>query len=222
MNVYQNPYFIQANNSLEQHAECLAAYTKTKLKAKKVIVIWSNEKAESRYANAYKNALDSLDKSIIINDVKVISGAYQYLDKNAENILFIPSADQAAVITAFKYLSTLDPSYKFTVLGHPRWFDFPNLDISVMQKLKVRLTTSFHPDYNSPETIHFVMKYREVYNTEPSEFAFRGFDHTYYFGSLMMKDGKNYYKKMNSQKMNSTEFDFKQYPYGFQNQEQLK
>jgi ABC-type branched-subunit amino acid transport system substrate-binding protein len=218
LSLYGNPYFIMANNSLEQHAQRLAEFTRKDLKAKKVIIVWNNQKQEGRYGNEYKNVLDSLDKSIVMVDIKSVNSILQELSKTSDNIIFIPSSDQAFVITAVKYLNTLDPIYTVTVLGHPRWFDFPNLDMGVLQKLNVHLTTSFYPDYADPSTIDFVRKYRNVYNTEPSEYAFKGFDHTFYFGGSLAKEGKNFYKKLDKQKLNSTTFDFKQTDYGFQNQ----
>jgi ABC-type branched-subunit amino acid transport system substrate-binding protein len=209
---FRNPYFVLVNNTLEAHAERFALFVKEDLKAKNVIILRSNQASEERFAGSFKKKLDSVDKTILKTEVNVsksgTSAIKPALSLQRENIIFIPSSDQAFVLTALKYIRSLGDEYKVKILGHPRWVDFPNVDQGMMQKLQVHLTTSYYPNYQDPETIRFVKLYRDIYNVEPSEFALKGFEQTLYFCTLLGERGKDLYKKFDKKKVNSTTYDF--------------
>lgn len=210
---FKNPYFFMANGSLELHAERMASFVKENLKVSKVIIVRTNQSLETRYVDAFKQRLDSLDKTIQKAELNVSSGGTSSikseLDATKENVILVSSYNQNFIITLLKYLNTLGRNYRITVLGHPKWIEFNDVDFDMIQRLNTHITTSFNPNYENPETIAFIKKYRNTYQAEPSEFAFRGFDQVYYFGKLLAKEGKVFYRKMPNEKLNSTSFVFK-------------
>ncbi|MCB9191599.1 MAG: LysM peptidoglycan-binding domain-containing protein [Flavobacteriales bacterium] len=60
------------------------------------------------------------------------------------------------------------------------WQGFKNVEMDYFDMFRVHVPTPFHVDYNNLEVQYFVQKYRQVYNSEPSTFAFRGYDLAYH------------------------------------------
>ena len=51
---------------------------------------------------------------------------------------------------------------------------------------------SYHINYNTPETKEFIDKYRAAFNTEPTSFAYQGYDILTFFVEAMHTWGKNF------------------------------
>ena len=73
-----------------------------------------------------------------------------------------------------------------------------------------------HIDYNSDEVRDFLLKYRALYNTEPTQFAFQGYDLARYFMGLSAKYGKNWKEHLTESpaKMLQSTFSFTRHPSG--------
>ena len=56
------------------------------------------------------------------------------------------------------------------------WQGFKNVEMDYFDAFRVHLPTPFHVDYENLEVQYFVQKFRKTYMTEPSTFAFRGYD----------------------------------------------
>lgn len=209
---YRNPYFVIANNTLERHAEALAEFALKKMKINRYLIIRNGLAVETRFSKPFVNAIDSLGKKVTHKEIVVskenMASIKSQLNPVENNVILIPSADQAFVITLLKYFRSLDDSYEITLLVHPKWTEFTNVDIVQLQKFKVHISTSFNPDYRDSVTKEFVQKYRDTYHDEPSEFAFRGYDQTMYFISERLNEGRNFYSKLKPRRMLSTGYEF--------------
>ena len=62
----------------------------------------------------------------------------------------------------------------------------------------------------------FLMRYRALFNTEPSQFAFQGYDIASYFIELVYKYGNSWKDKLDegNRKMLQNTFNFKKTPNG--------
>lgn len=56
------------------------------------------------------------------------------------------------------------------------WKSFKNVEMDYFDAYRIHRPEMFHVDYEQLEVQYFVQKFREVYKTEPSTFAFRGYD----------------------------------------------
>lgn len=171
---------IMASNTLENHAQNMAKYVVSKKLSSSILIVRSGLLAETRYSKTFEKQLDSLDKKIIHKEILTSQKGYGILEgnlsKTKENFVVIPSADQAYAINLFKYLESLNNQYPITLLVHPKWLDFQTIDPNLFVKYKVTLTSSYYVNYEDPKVMGYVMKYREVFNAEPTEMSFRGFD----------------------------------------------
>ncbi len=186
---------IQANNTLESHAQNMAKYFAKNKLAASVLIVRNGLLAETRYSKTFEKNLDSIDKKILHKEILTAQKGYGIIEGNLskvkENYIVIPSADQAYAINLFKYLETLNDQYPITLLVHPKWLDFQTIDPNLFVKYKVMLTTSYYVNYSDPKVIEFVMKYREIYNSEPTEMSFRGFDQLSFFAKFHATEKSN-------------------------------
>lgn len=90
---------------------------------------------------------------------------------------------------------------------------FETIDIENLHNLKTRVSTSYFIDYESPEVRHFLMEYRALYNTEPTQFSFQGYDLAYFFIKMKSTYGKKWMEniaRMGNTAMMQTDFLFRE------------
>ena len=114
------------------------------------------------------------------------------LDTARNNIIVIPSNDQAFVSEFLTQLNQLANDYKIIVYGMDRWKNFQNISTDYMHSLNVHVTSPNIVNYDSPSEIQFMKKFRSNYYTEPGIYGFSGFDVTYYYLRVMGKYGGNF------------------------------
>jgi len=183
---------IQSNNTLESHAQNMAKYFAKNKLSSSVLIVRNGLLAETRYSKTFEKNLDSIDKKIQHKEILTAQKGYGIIEGNLskvkENFIVIPSADQAYAINLFKYLESLNDQYPITLLVHPKWLDFQTIDPNLFVKYKVTVSSSYYVNYNDPKVLEYVMKYRDRYNTEPTEMSFRGFDQLNFFSKLHSAD----------------------------------
>ena len=213
-NTFNNPYLLTVNNTLNQHAFVAAAFIKNALHPKKVLLIRSGQADEFKYANPFKKGIDSLANGLKFAEIGIKATGYQnigqYLNPNGLNVIVLPATNATFLETIFKELDKLSLTFKIAIMGHPNWEKAAFLNIQTLQRLNTYITSSYNIDYKSFEANMFVKHFRNVNNQEPSEYAFKGFDTGFYIGTLMAKEGKNYFLALdkNPHKGLHNQFDF--------------
>mgnify|MGYP003296771789 CR=1 FL=1 len=64
-------------------------------------------------------------------------------------------------------------------------------------------------DYNSPEVDKFLMTYRALYNTEPTQYAFQGYDIATYFISMCSRYGSDWMRKLDGSEQHMLQSTFR-------------
>ena len=175
---------VLANNTLEDHARSMARYM-LKIRPSNFLIVRSGLLAESRYAKPFLQQIDSIDKKIVHKEIISSKDGFKamipHLSKTKENILVIPSGDQAYAIKLFKFLEEQNEEYKFQLFVHPVWIDYQTIDPALFIKYNVHVSTSYFVDYSDVSTIQFLNAYKLNYNTEPTELSIRAFDQAMFF-----------------------------------------
>lgn len=207
---------ILANNTLEDHARAMARNL-LKLKPGGFLVVRSGLLAESRYAKPFIQQIDSIDKKIVHKEIITSKDGFKamipHLSKTKDNILVIPSGDQAYAIKLFKFLEELKDEYRFQLFVHPVWIDYQTIDPTMFIKYNVHVSTSFFVDYSDAATISFLNKYKATYYTEPSDHSFRAFDQAMFFikdyftKEVTFLNTHHFYKGLSSTFTYSTRFE---------------
>nr|WP_294895853.1 ABC transporter substrate-binding protein [uncultured Pedobacter sp.] len=210
--LFNNPYLITVNNSLDQHAYKAAKFIKSNLKPKKVLLIRSGQADEYKYAIPFKKGMDSLAKGYPVSElgIKAIGyeNVYKYLSPVGLNVIVLPSTDRTFLLTIFKELEKASGNFKIAVIGHPDWEKASFLDFGQLESINTYITSSYQIDYQSDRSGDFIKYYRSKFSVEPSEYAFKGFDIAYYFGGLMNEKEHHFMDKLLNEKFDGIHNDF--------------
>lgn len=58
---------------------------------------------------------------------------------------------------------------------------FSTIEVENLHKLSMHAALSYHIDYDDPRVRRFLLSYRALYNTEPTQFSFQGYDVASFF-----------------------------------------
>jgi LysM repeat protein len=107
--------------------------------------------------------------------------------------------------------------YAYIVAFAPNsWQNFKNIEMDYLEKLRMHLPTPFHIDYDRLEVQYFVKRFRETFKTEPSTFAFRGYDLGMHLGKNLggiKLNGPEYLESVQEQGLQSN-FSWERLPNG--------
>lgn len=222
--IFNNPYLITINNSLDQHAYTAAAFIKRDLNPKKVLIIRSGQPDEHKYVVPFKKGMDSLGKGIQVSEIGIkavgYANVYKSLNPVGLNVIVLPSTDRVFLITLLNELDKLTSNFQIAIFGHPGLEKATFLDNDLLQRLNTYITSSYQIERTSKRNEEFVKYYRSKFQLSPSEYAYKGFDVGYYFGKLMDKQGKNFMENLTKNTFDGIHNDFhfvKNAKYGFSN-----
>ena len=111
------------------------------------------------------------------------------LSSARDNVLVAYGKD---IVFATKILNTINKStqkYPITLIGLPSWSEFDNLLVPNLLNMNAIYFSDHFVDYNDSLVLQFVDDFRVKYDSEPSDFAFEGFDVGWYFLNSLMKYG---------------------------------
>ncbi|MBU1014140.1 MAG: LysM peptidoglycan-binding domain-containing protein [Bacteroidetes bacterium] len=108
------------------------------------------------------------------------------------NVVIINSEDNVFVLDVLTKLNILCDTFPVTIIGIPNWEIFENMDNNIYQNLNVHYLSSSFVDYNEQNVISFVRSFRDEFLSEPGNYAFIGFDISWYFLNALMKFGTDF------------------------------
>lgn len=165
-----------------------------------VTVIYEKGYAESALVTETKTGLDNRGIRYTVFEYGFLEGRgidsllRASLNPAYHNKVIIPSVNEAFVSDALRNLSLIESQGKYSVdvYGMSKWKSFETLEPAYLHSLDLRLAISYNIDYNAPETIEFIAKYKKAFNTVPSSFAFQGYDIMTFFVNAMNEYGKDF------------------------------
>lgn len=189
-------------------------------KHKNIILVKSNRAADKEITALFEEKLNALKTQGF--QYKLHSGSNNgslsnQFTTDKENLIIMPSNEEAAVSDLLRNINYINENYKITVFGLTRWTTFSNIEINYLHNLQFEYYTSFFADYNKNVTKQFVLKMRNYFKTEPSaqsftsqgyNYAFLGYDITYYFLSALAKYGPNFEGCLSNYKVDLIQSDF--------------
>ena len=109
------------------------------------------------------------------------------------NRVVIASESEAFVNDAIRNLGLIIHNKFNVILYAPSKIrSFETIEVDNLHKASLHLTMSYSIDYESPAVRTFVARYRAMFGTEPTQFAFQGYDLTTYFTRIIAKYGRNW------------------------------
>ena len=78
-----------------------------------------------------------------------------------------------------------------------------------LYRANARMAASYYVDYSSGDVKDFILRFRAVFGTEPSSFAYSGYDTMHYFASIVATYGRNWFKKLPDYSERGLQADFR-------------
>ncbi len=119
-------------------------------------------------------------------DVNAVVG----LLRSGTNVVLVPSEDVEYVTALLSKLAGLAKEKEIIVYGLSSWQDMENVSPADMDKVHLRVPASSYIDRSDPRVQAFIRAYRARYNDEPREYAFLGFDVSFYFLTALHEHGR--------------------------------
>lgn len=129
----------------------------------------------------------------------VYSALLSKLDATKENSVIVISNSEAFVSDMLRNLNLINTrsGYKITLYGTPRWRNFENVDINYYHSMNLHISLQYNVNYSSEDVKVFLSKYRALFGTEPSPYAFQAYDLGLYFLGALYNYGPDFVDFLN-------------------------
>lgn len=115
------------------------------------------------------------------------------MTQEGANRVFIASESEAFVNDVVRNLNLLLlENFEIVLYASSKIRSFDTIEVEHFHKTGMRVSLTYYIDYDDEDVRNFLLKYRALYNTEPTQFAFQGYDVAHYFISLCHKYGKRW------------------------------
>jgi ABC-type branched-subunit amino acid transport system substrate-binding protein len=132
------------------------------------------------------------------------------LTKGGVNRIIVASEKESFVADIVRNLSILlGRGYKIAMYAPSRVRTFETVDSSLYHQDHLHICSPYFADYDTPEVKAFVRAYRALYRTEPSQFAFQGYDLAHYFAKVVAKYGNRWTRVLPRVTENGLHTDFR-------------
>lgn len=232
-NLSDNPYYVSIKPSPEVYARKAAQFIHSQYQKPNVFLVRSYDELERKVGFCLDTIVDtnqiaSYNHLTLKEDDWNTAEIFRDTLKKENNLLIIPSENQVfttsiignlkAVDTIAAYEDDLDNlpenllREEVTILGLTDWLNYESMEGNTMQRFNMHFMGDHYVNYQSLSTRDFVKEYRKHYYTEPSKFAFKGYDLSLLAGMMLANYGKyferTWYEETTSLLHN--DFNFKQ------------
>lgn len=115
------------------------------------------------------------------------------MTKYGTNRVMIASESEAFVNDVVRNMNLmLYEQYKVVLYAPSKIRSFDTIEVEHFHKTNMHVSLTYYIDYDDQRVKDFLLKYRALFNTEPSQFAFQGYDITCYFISLCSRYGSRW------------------------------
>ena len=139
------------------------------------------------------------------------------LTKGGVNRIIVASEKEGFVSDIVRNINILlGRGYKIVMYAPSRVRTFDAIDSSLYHQCSLHICSPYFADYDAENVKAFVRTYRALFRTEPSQFAFQGYDLTHYFASLVSKYGNRWTRALTRVPGSGihTDFRFEKTPAG--------
>ena len=131
------------------------------------------------------------------------------------NRVLIASDSEAFVNDVVRNLNILIYNKLSVVLyASSRIRNFETIEVENLHNASLHVSLGYLIDYENPQIKDFLLKYRALYNTEPTQYAFQGYDIATYFISMCCKYGSDWTKMLGENERQMLQSTFRYVPAG--------
>lgn len=148
---------------------------------------------QDSYAMQPARSRDSV--RVVRADRRGIGDLLALLDPARTNAIVVPSADVEFVNNLVGRLRTVAGKQTIRVYGMESWRDIESLTPMDLDRIDLHVALGTLVDYNDLRVQDFVRRFRERFRTEPQEYAFLGFDLTFFYLQALMQEGRGFQER---------------------------
>ncbi len=127
------------------------------------------------------------------------------------NRVWIASESEAFVNDVVRNLNVMiHQKYNVVLYAPSKIRSFETIEVENFHNTNMHVSAGYYIDYNDPKVKEFLLRYRALFNTEPTQFAYQGYDLAKYFIGLSSKYGSRWVEKLDEEtsSMLQSSFDF--------------
>ncbi len=183
-----------------------------------VYIIHNQKQTELQELSLIKNLIKkySLSGNLDSNKVRIYNYKTEGFKKlmadlkpTGRNVVINLVDDEAYISSFVRQLNGLSDKYDIILMGtEDRWKKYKTLEDEYLVNLHLTLVSPGFINYSQNNVQIFAHKFFDKYKTDPNFMAFKGFDQSYYFLSLLYSFGSDFTPCMNKLKVNTLQNDF--------------
>lgn len=159
----------------------------------KVTLIYEKGGKDTALVRMYREALNSQNIKFqsfsydILQGRSIRSKLEGMMSRSYTQKVVVASENEAFVQDCLRNLNLLIDfgHYDLQAWGQPKWRNYETLDPTYCHKACLHMSMPYNVDYSNDKVKSFVIRYRDLYNAEPTPFAFQGYDIACYFISAL-------------------------------------
>ena len=202
--VGQYSRLIQAPTPHKIQYQDLISRIKEEMQENDKVIMFSERTARINEAvNTMKEVMDSSGIAYTPFEYSILEGRdileplKELMTAEGTNRIYIASESEAFVNDVVRNLNLMLLENFVVVLYAPsRIRSFETIEVEHFHKTSMRVSLTYFINYQDQAVKDFLLKYRALYNTEPTQFAFQGYDIATYFINLCHKYGKDWTKML--------------------------
>ena len=181
--------FIQVPTAVDNQYDDLGQWVKDDADENDKIILITEKGAGSVTASvAIRSALARRELSYDILNYAIVEGRgipailTGSMTKDGTNRVVVASESEAFIGDVVRNLGImLGKGYDIVMYAPSKVRTFDTIEGSAYHDASLHISTSYHADYSSDDVDRFTRAYRALFRTEPSQFAFQGYDTARYF-----------------------------------------
>jgi len=132
------------------------------------------------------------------------------LTRSGVNRIIVASEKETFVADIVRNIGILlGRGYDVVMYAPSKVRTFDTVDGSAYHQIQLHISSPYFADYDRSEVKDFVRTYRSLYRTDPSQFAFQGYDLTRYFAGMCAKYGNNWPRALGREPGSGLHTDFR-------------
>lgn len=201
-----HPNFIQAPASVDAQYEDLVKWVKSDLRFGETILVISEK--DARNASICTEVCNLLDEhklpytqvSYSILEGRNIVNTLESKIRTGTTRAIIASDSEAFVYDVVRNLGLLVyRKHEVVLYSAAKIRSFNTIEVETLHTLNTHVSLSYHIDYENRNVQRFLSEYRALFNTEPTQFSFQGYDIASYFIRACHEYGSDWVKRLSSE-----------------------
>lgn len=212
---YKN--FIQVPSAADHQYEDLAQWVKEDLNPTDKVILITEKGAENVTAPvAIRSAMAHRELTYEILNYSISEGrtitttlGEMLAGKDSLNRVIVASESEAFTGDVVRNLGIMQgKGFDLVMYAPSKVRTFETIEGTAYHDADLHITTSYHVNYSDPQVRSFVHAYRALFRTEPSQFAFQGYDTARYFVIRCLRYGDEWTHKLGMERSCGLHTDF--------------